>query len=305
MTVRDIDDMPPKFTHSLYRIQIPEDHPITGNAVQRKIEFSPPIQAQDQDTELNAELEYRITAGNQMMYFHMDKNTGEIFLTKEIDLEVLESDKFTLEVTAWQKDNELKSDSAAVEIQILDINDNKPTFDVEKYNMTVIENLPAGFRIMQFAAVDKDTPENSKFTYKLEDPSGAFALLDDGSLVLDQPQHFDREKNENIVVRVLAVEDTPSVLENKEPNSVEVEIHLLDYNDNSPVFLPNNVYVFQIEGSAKVGDKIGTVKATDIDQGPNGYIKYEIKNATEALPVRLDGLTGDIYLVDMYKKAQK
>ena len=44
-----------------------------------------------------------------------------------------------------------------------------------------------------------------------------------------------REKSENIVVRVLAVEDTPSVLEDKEPNSVEVEIHLLDYNDNRGV----------------------------------------------------------------------
>ena len=143
---------------------------------------------------LNATLEYRITAGNQMMYFHIDKTTGQIYLTKQIDLEELDTNKFMLEITAWQVDNELRAGTSAVEFEILDINDNKPTFDVEKYNMTVIENLPAGFKIMQFAAEDKDKDEqNRQFSYKLEDPSGAFALLDDGSLVLDQPQHFDRQ----------------------------------------------------------------------------------------------------------------
>ena len=50
---------------------------------------------------------------------------------------------------------------------------------------------------------------------------------------------------------------------------------------------------------------MGKVQATDVDQGPNGYIQYEIKNASETLPVRLDQLTGEIFLVDMYKKAKK
>ena len=31
--------------------------------------------------------------------------------------------------------------------------------------MTVIENLPVGFRIMQFTAVDRDTGDNAEFVY--------------------------------------------------------------------------------------------------------------------------------------------
>lgn len=42
-----------------------------------------------------------------------------------------------------------------------------------------------------------------------------------------------------MVVRVLAVEDSPSVLGDDLPSSVKVEIHLLDTNDNSPVFIPS------------------------------------------------------------------
>lgn len=297
--------MNPRFTHSVYKAEIKEDYPLTGRTEPRRIDFSPPIRAVDQDTEINAELEYRITGGNLMKYFQLDKDTGELFLAKEIDREMLETDKFFLDIEAVQKDNELKSASSALEIQILDINDNKPEFEVEKYNMTVIENLPAGFRIMQFTAVDRDTPENARFEYVLEDPSGAFQLQTDGSLVLEKPELFDREQHENIVVRVVAVEQVPSVLEDQEPASVEVEIHLLDYNDNSPLFLPSNVYVFQVSGSAQVGDKVGAVKATDVDQGTNGYIKYGFKNRTEELPIRLDPDTGELFLTQLYTQTKK
>ena len=305
ITVNDVDDLGPKFTRPLYSIQMKEDPPSATAASPRRIDFSPPILAEDQDTRLKSQLQYRISAGNDLQFFNIDRDTGQIFLVKHVDREALDNDKFVLEVVAWQTDNELKSARAAVEILILDINDNKPEFDVEKYNMTVIENLPAGFRIMQFTAKDKDLPENAGFSYQLEDPSGVFILRADGSLVLHKPEFFDREKSDKMVVRVLAVETVESVLANKEPAGVEVEIHLLDYNDNSPAFLPDNVYTFQVGGAASVGDTVGRVQATDLDQGQNANILYSIKNRTQPLPVTLDPVTGDIVLKEIYNKQNK
>ena len=174
-----------------------------------------------------------------MQYFRVDPDTAEIFLTKTLDLETLDGDKFSLELTARQKNSELKTATASLEIEVIDVNDNKPEFEVEQYNMTVIENLPVGFRIMQFTALDRDRGENAKFHYILEDPSKAFGLEADGSLVLSRPELFDRERMERVVVRVVAIEDTPSVLEDDTPSSVKVEIHLLDTNDNSPKFIPS------------------------------------------------------------------
>ena len=74
-------------------------------------------------------------------------------------------------MTARQKDSELKTATATLEITVTDLNDNKPEFEVEQYNMTVIENLPVGFRIMQFTAEDRDSGDNAKFSYQLDDPS--------------------------------------------------------------------------------------------------------------------------------------
>ena len=41
-------------------------------------------------------------------------------------------------------------------IKIRDLNDNIPTFDIDDYNMTIIEHLPNGFEIMTFRATDRD-----------------------------------------------------------------------------------------------------------------------------------------------------
>ena len=92
---------------------------------------------------------------------------------------------------------------------------------------TVIENLPVGFRIMQFAARDRDRGENAKFTYRLDDPSGAFGLEGEGNLILARPELFDREKMEKVVVKVLAIEETPTVLADK----VSLTLNTRNYRD--------------------------------------------------------------------------
>ena len=62
--------------------------------------------------------------------------------------------------------------------------------------------------------MDQDRGDNEKFVCELDNPSQAFEE-GDGNLVLKKPELFDRERMEKVVVRVLAVEETPTVLSNK------------------------------------------------------------------------------------------
>ena len=126
-----------------------------------------------------------------MQYFRINPNTAKLYPTIRLDLESLKSSKFSLEKTAQQRQNELKTATASIEISVIDLNDNKPEFKVEQYNMTVIENLPAGFRIIQFTAAGRSTGDNAKLIYKLDDPSQAFGLKGDINLVLQKPELFD------------------------------------------------------------------------------------------------------------------
>ena len=66
-----------------------------------------------------------------------------------------------------------------------------------------------------------------------------------------------------------------------------------------------NVYVFQLPPSPSLGDVVGRVKASDLDQGENGLIRYSIKNATDNLPVELDPETGELRLIQRLAAKQK
>lgn len=77
-------------------------------------------------------------------------------------------------VQATQMDNSLRYALAKVEVTVMDINDNVPVFDYDMYNITVMENLPPGFTVVQVRAVDRDsvsrlcplqTPKTNRFGF--------------------------------------------------------------------------------------------------------------------------------------------
>lgn len=41
-------------------------------------------------------------------------------------------------------DNPLKTATARIEVEVLDLNDNLPEFEVDFYNISIVENLPNG-----------------------------------------------------------------------------------------------------------------------------------------------------------------
>ena len=94
--------------------------------------------------------------GNEQGFFSIDPATGKLFAIKEIDRETLDSDEFILELEALQRDNTLKGGTARVKINIEDINDNRPQFEVSEFQKSILEGVPNGEEILKFEAYDKD-----------------------------------------------------------------------------------------------------------------------------------------------------
>ena len=89
----------------------------------------------------------------------MDRLNGRVFLEQELDLDkerTLPGNTFVLQLQASQIDNPLKTGLARVEVELLDLNDNLPEFEVDVYNISIVENLPNGFSVLQVMASDKD-----------------------------------------------------------------------------------------------------------------------------------------------------
>jgi hypothetical protein len=230
----------------------------------------------------------------------MHPTTGTIFLKKEVDLEAenIPDNTFVLTVDVRQKNDVLKRALSKVEIEIVDINDNQPEFEVDLYNISIVENLPNGFSVLQVNALDRDQGENSLFLYKIfkEDPPGAF-IVDPttGWMMVKNQSLLDREERATVKLLIQAMEKVKpyNKREITSDSTVAVEITLLDANDNSPTFELGNLYEFKVDVNASIDYVVGKIKATDPDDGQNGKIVYEMRNRKEtAVPFKLDPRTG-------------
>nr|CAD7597865.1 unnamed protein product [Timema genevievae] len=209
-------------------------------------------------------------------------------------------------VQASQVDNPLKTGVARVEVELLDLNDNLPQFEVQLYNISIVENLPNGFSVLQVSAADKDQGDNGEFSYQLEDPSEAFTMDPrSGWLTVRDQAKLDRESQSSLFMKVFAREKAPSVVRNVSASSVSVEVTLLDANDNNPSFLPSNLYEFTVESDAKVGSVVGRVQAVDPDLGRNGMVLYDLQRPAAhngstgaGLPFAVDAQSGNLLVID-------
>lgn len=311
ITVKDNDDLPPKFTENVYRTKLNEFSPLTGKHVRVPLLFNPPIQAFDQDS-LNATLTYDLIAGNERRLFLVNPNSGMIFLEHEIDLEEesLPGNTFVLQLEARQKENPQRRAVARIELEITDLNDNPPEFEVDLYNISIVENLPTGFSVLQVNAFDRDQGENSEFYYSIaeEKPSGAFNIDPrTGWITVREQALLDRETRPSIMMKVKAIEKVQAY-EKREINDglVDVEITLLDSNDNTPEFDQGNLHEFKVAVNAKIGQSIGHVHAKDPDEGRNGMILYELQKprGIGQIPFKIDPQNGTIYVSGQLRKGR-
>jgi len=132
---------------------------LQGEKIHQELRFNPPMFAYDQDLALDAPVRYDIIAGNDRHLFAVDARNGSLFLEQELELDkerTLPGNTFVLQLQASQVDNPLKTGLTRVEVELLDLNDNLPEFEVDLYNISIVENLPNGFSVLQVMASDKD-----------------------------------------------------------------------------------------------------------------------------------------------------
>jgi hypothetical protein len=102
--------------------------------------------------------------------------------------------------------------------------------------------------------------ENGEFSYELDDPQRAFTIdARTGWLTVRDQSLLDRERQTSLRMRVRARERRSSGMAGARSGAA-VRVTLLDANDNNPVFQPTNVYHFQVNADAPVGEVVGQVR---------------------------------------------
>lgn len=136
----------------------------------------------------------------------------------------------------------------------------------------VKESLQKGAEILQVSAIDSDySHRNDNVQYVLSGPAAAtfYIQTNTGKILLNGP--LDRERTSRYDLTAMAVDrGTPP-----RNASVPVIIHVLDENDNPPVFHRQHFFV-SLEENYPKEQVFLTVNATDADEGANADLEYSI-----------------------------
>ncbi|KAM4795992.1 protocadherin-8-like [Rhinophrynus dorsalis] len=161
-----------------------------------------------------------------------------------------------------------------VEVEIRDINDNSPKFPNVAISVEVSESSSVGTRVPLEMATDDDIGSNSIQSFQISENSH-FSLdvqtRADGVKYADLVlmKELDRESQSAYTLELVAMDGgSPSL-----SGSAVINVRVLDFNDNSPVFERSAVTVDLME-DAPVGYLLLDLNAIDPDEGLNGEIAY-------------------------------
>ena len=238
--------------------------------------------------------------GGEQNYFKINEITGVVRTSTKLDRDVIcrTKRKCVLNVNVAVSPGEYFQ-VIIVEIELLDVNDNTPTFPSPSMTCVIPESSLPGSTFTLLSASDVDSVENGIQGYELlTELRGIFELkvlnnLDgstDVRLVLNE--QLDRERKEVYSVTVVARDGgKPSLT-----GTLLVNISVGDSNDNHPEFTNASYHVYVYENSSR-DSVILNVEALDADVGDNGRIVYGFTERTvENYPnvFGLNSATGDL-----------
>ncbi|XP_072526719.1 protocadherin-23 [Salminus brasiliensis] len=226
------------------------------------------------DVDLNSTIIYSLAGkGEENRSFAIDRYSGVITSTRILDYE--EQVLHTLRIVA---SDSVHQTEAEVTIQVLDVNDNAPTFSQEFYQVKLPELTSANSFVVAVSATDKDSGLNGRISYRLlsSPMKGFYIHAENGSIYTTKPLKYVTSGN---VIRLLV-----EAQDNGDPSLssiTSVDIQVEDSNDHAPYF-QNNTYQVSIGEDAPVGSVLLSLLAEDQDYSDeNTHLDYSITAGNE------------------------
>uniref|UniRef100_A0A4W3H2A5 Protocadherin 17 n=1 Tax=Callorhinchus milii TaxID=7868 RepID=A0A4W3H2A5_CALMI len=216
---------------------------------------------------------FRVLENSAPHLLDVDPESGLLYTKQRIDRETVckRIPKCVVSLEVFANDKEL----CMIKVEILDINDNAPSFSSEQIDIEISENAAPGTRIPLTSAYDPDTGEFGLKTYTISTPNHLFGLdvksRGDGTkfpeLIIQRP--LDREDQPRHVLVVTALDGG----EPPKSGTMQISVKVVDSNDNSPSF-EEPTFTVEVVENTPAGTFLIDVNATDPDEGTNGEVIY-------------------------------
>ncbi|NWR73816.1 DSG2 protein, partial [Centropus unirufus] len=294
----DINDNFPVFSHEVFVGSV-EELSETGTIVMR-------INATDADepNNLNSKIAFRIVSQSPSAAFSMDKDTGEVRVAR-INLDRETQSSYSLVVEAKDRGGEVGGNAAtcALEIKILDVNDNLPVVENRTFEGSIEENR-ANVEIMRIKVFDKDEEFSdnwlANFSFVSGNEGGFFRIVTDAQKnegILTLVKELDYEKMQSLNLGIVVTnkaEFHKSIKHTYRAQTIPIKINVINVQEG-PMFL-SRPKIIDASEKLQIGQVIGQYQAYDEDTGRAAERIIYMKGRDAANWITVDPVTGEIRL---------
>ena len=282
IVLMDVNDYVPTFINLPYVGSVTEElyaveHVVTVGAV-------------DLDEGANGTVSYSIV-WSSYGHFSIDSDIGELQTNGTLDRE--EAD--TIIVTIRANDNPTEeyltlSSEVNVTIDVLDINDNDPTFGADTLTAGVLDTAPLGAVVTTLEATDDDAGSNAELHYEMVSGDMTFIISDNGTIFVNGTLHYETQSLYTYTVRVWDFGTNPRF------SNATLNIQIHNVNENRPRFRQRRFSVDLVENTT-VGTVILQVSATDRDTNLTGLVRYRVITVFDAAgSFDVNATTGEVFI---------
>ncbi|XP_046715396.1 protocadherin gamma-A11-like isoform X13 [Silurus meridionalis] len=292
--VTDVNDNSPVISIISFSNSIPEDSASESAVAMLNIKDADSGRNGQIKCSVNSDLPFRIKATSSNIY--------SLVTDRSLDREMFS--EYNITITATDEGSPSLSTNKTLRLKISDVNDNAPVFQRHSYTAYVMENNSPGVSIFSVTATDRDSANNARISYFLEDLSvngvsaSSYISVNAESGEILAIRSFDFEQTKEFNIRVKAQDGGNPPLS----SNVSVKMIIQDQNDNAPQILypvqtGGSVVAEMVPRSADVGYLVTKVVAVDVDSGQNAWLSYKLHKATDRALFEVGLQNGEIRTV--------
>ena len=264
--VVNINDETPVFVERMFTVQILENTINLSNPVT--------VNCTDNDSGAFGEVRYSVNNNN----FAVTDN-GNLRALNSLDYEMVEA--LILTVTCMDGGNPAKSDSIAIVVTVLPVNEHPPEFSPATASVSINENVGIATLIYTANATDRDSQPHKNVRYSIVGGNEAniFSIDSETGLVftIGQLDYEQQIFDNSIVLTIQASDEDVNVMPSFTPMSstLILTIIVLDVNDNEPRFT-ESIYSNSFTSPVAANTPLLMVSCSDADSDSNGAVTYLI-----------------------------
>ena len=217
------------------------------------------------------DLQYSISAGDKSVFDISDSSPYPKLSTKrKLDYEVTQ--EYSIVIEAVDLANQCHKSRAMVQVNVIDQNDNAPTFSKAEYTANIAENAQKGVSVIELVATDLDSGDNGKISYTFVSSTASDLFKIDastGDVTLQGILDFENVSSYDLTA---LAKDSGSPSLN---STATLRIFVTDINEQPSVECVESC-VYTISEGVQPDSEIGELSTTDPDTAVNCALQYSM-----------------------------